>query len=58
MIASVALAADELVLLVLTGESHEGRVNNSSTKTEHEVKGRLCDRHERSVRNLNEDHGS
>jgi len=47
VVASIALAADELVLLVLTGESHEGRVNDSSTKAKHKVKGGLCNRKER-----------
>jgi len=37
--AGVALAAHQLVLLVLAGEGHEGRVNNPSTKAEHQVQG-------------------
>ena len=37
----VALAADGLVAVVLGGKSLEGRLNDTTTETEHQVKSRL-----------------
>merc|ERR1712022_23526 len=41
VVTSIALATDELVLLEFTSESHEGRVDDSSTQAEHQVQSGL-----------------
>ena len=40
--AGVALAADHLVAVVLLSQNPEGRLNDSTTETKDQVKGRLC----------------